>query len=185
MSEFNEKDRRINLKEYAAPEHLSDAQISEIIYSKVSQCPAIKSVAPNPRIGIAKITGKYCNYPVEHKHGRIHVRPKVNYGISVILSAFSLPFALWFVNAFDIYAPFKNYILPFSLILISFGAAWLVGYILGDKEQKTILSYIYNILRNIAPGTNVRNTKGLGTNMLVAIVPFVAGIAFLALYFVI
>jgi len=177
------KQYKVNLKEYAAPNQVSDAQINELLYSKVSQCSDIKSVTPNPKLGIASITGTYYTYTVEHKHEKIHVSPKINYGVSVILSAFSIPFALWFVYAFDWDVPFKNYAIPLALLLISFGVAWFIGYTLGDKEQKSILSYIYNILGNNAPGAPVENAKSLGANKLLAIIPFIAGIVVFVLFF--
>jgi len=176
-------ERKIDLKVYPAPEMVSDTQINELLYSKVSSCPDIKSVTPNPKIGIAAITGKFNNYTVEHKHDQIHVRPKINYGISVILSAFSIPFALWFVYAFD-FVSFATYALPLAFLLISFGIAWFVGYTLGDKEQKVILSYIYNILKERPVDSPVENAKGVGGNKLLAIVPFIIGIFVIVMFFV-
>jgi len=181
---MNESGRKKDLKKYTAPENVSDTHINELLYSKVSQCPDIKSVTPNPEIGIASITGKFYTYTVEHKHENIHVRPKINYGVSVILSLFSLPFALWIVYTFDWTVPFKTYALPLSLLLISFGISWLIGYTLGDKEQKSILTYIYNILMNNSADAPVDNIKSLGTNKLQAIIPLIVGIAVLVLFFV-
>ncbi|MCL2819267.1 MAG: hypothetical protein FWD38_00325 [Oscillospiraceae bacterium] len=176
--------KKINLKEYAMASQISDAQIGELLYGKVSQCSDIKSVTPNPTIGIASIIGKFYNFTVEHKHEKIFVRPKMNYNMSVILSMFSIPFALWIVYTFDFSVPFKNYALPLALLLISYGISWFIGYTLGDIEQKSILSYIYNILNNDPPDKTVKNTKTLGTNKLLAILPFLAGIIVLVLFFV-
>ena len=177
-------DARINLKVYPAPDMVSDAQINELLYSKVSHCPDIKSVTPNPKIGIAAIIGKYNNYTVEHKHEKIHVSPKINYGTSVVLSAFSVPFAVWFGYAFDWLEPFSAYALPLAFLLISFGVAWFIGYTLGDKEQITILSYIYNILKERPADSPITNAKGVGGNKLIAIIPFIIGIAVIVLFFV-
>ena len=181
---MRETNRKVDLKKYAAPGNVSDTQINELLYGKVSQCSDIKSVTPNPEIGIASITGKYYNYTVEHKHDNIHVRSKINYGISVILSLFSIPFALWIVYTFDFSVPFKGYALPLSLLLISFGISWLVGYTLGDKEQKSILTYIYNILMNNSANAPVENAKSIGANKLQAIIPLIAGLVVLVLFFV-
>jgi len=177
--------RKIDLIKYAAPDNISDTQINELLYSKVSQCSDIKSVTPNPEIGIASISGKYYTYTVEHKHDNVHVRPKMNYGISVILSAFSIPFALWYVYTFDWTVPFKNYAIPLSLIFISFGISWFIGYTLGDKEKMSILSYIYNILKNRSADAPVENAKGVGGNKLLALLSLLAGIVILVLFFVI
>ena len=183
MSESGES-RKINLKEYTMANKISDAQIGELLYGKVSQCDDIKSVTPNPKMGIASITGKFYSYTVEHKHEKIFVRPKMNYNMSVILSAFSIPFALWIVYTFDFDKPFQSYALPLALLLLSYGISWFIGYTFGDKEQKSILSYIYNILNEDPPNKTVRNTKSLGTNKLLAIIPFIVGIAILVLFFV-
>jgi len=181
MSNANKK---IDLKEYTVPNEISDTQTNELIYSKVSQCTDIKSVTPNPDVGIASLTGKFYKYTVEHKHGKIHVRPKINYGISVVLSAFSIPFALWFVYVFDWLVPFKQYALPLSLLLISFGVVWFIGYTLGDKEQKSILSYIYNVLTGNPANAQIEHAKGVGANKLLAIIPFILGLVVLVLFFV-
>ena len=181
MSNANHK---IDLKEYSVPNEISDTQTNELIYSKVSQCADIKSVTPNPDIGIASLTGKFYKYIVEHKHGKIHVRPKMNYGTSVVLSLFSLPFALWFMYAFDWLKPFNEYAIPLSLLLLSFGVVWFIGYTLGDKEQVSILSYIYNILTGNPANTPVEHAKGVGANKLMAIIPFILGILVLVLFFV-
>jgi len=183
MGESNGK-QKVDLKEYTAPGEVSDTQISELIYGKVSQCPDIKSVTPNPEIGIASLTGKYYSYIVEHKHEKIHVRSKINYGVSVVLSAFSIPFALWFVYTFDWTVPFNTYAIPLSLLLISFGIAWLAGYTLGDKEQKSVLSYIYNVLKQRSVDAPIKNARGIGANKLLAIIPLLIGIVVLVLYFV-
>jgi len=176
---------KIDLKLFSAPVQVSDAQISELLYGKVAQCPDIKSLTPNPKVGIASLSGKFNNYIVEHKHGKIHVKPKMNYGISVILSAFSIPFALWFVSAFDFSVPFSNWALPLALIFISYGISWFVGFTLGDKEQKTILSFIYNILTNNPANDPVRNAKSIGANKMMALVSLLAGAAVLVLRFTI
>jgi len=177
--------KKVNLKEYPMTNQISDAQIGELLYSKVSQCSDIKSVTPNPKIGIASISGKFYNYIVEHKHEKIFVRPKMNYNMSVLLSAFSIPFALWIVYTFDFDVPFKTYALPLALLLISYGISWFIGYTFGDKEQKSILSYIYNILNAEPTDKPVKNAKSLGTNKLLAIIPFLVGIAVLVLFFII
>jgi len=176
---------KIDLKLFSAPVELSDVQISELLYSKVAGCPDIKSLTPNPKIGIASLSGKFNNYIVEHKHGKIHVKPKMNYGISVILSAFSIPFALWFVNAFDFLVPFSKYAIPLALIFISYGISWFVGFTLGDKEQKSILSFIYNILTNNPANEPVRNAKSVGANKMMALVSLLAGIVVLVLNYLI
>jgi len=176
--------QKIDLKAYTISNEISDTQTNELIYSKVSQCADIKSVTPNPSVGIASLTGRFYKYIIEHKHEKIHVRPKINYGISVVLSAFSLPFALWFMYAFDWVAPFKQYAIPLSLLLISFGVVWFIGYTLGDKEQKSILSYIYNVLTGNPANKQLENTKSVGANKLLAIIPFLIGIALLVLFFV-
>jgi len=176
---------KIDLKLFSAPVQISDAQISELLYSKVSQCADIKSVTPNPKVGIASLTGKFCNYIVEHKHGSIHVKTKMNYGMSVVLSAISIPFALWFVNAFDFSVHFSSYAIPLSLIFLSYGISWFVGFTLGDKEQKSILSFIYNILTNNPATDPVRNARGVGANKMMALVSLLAGIAVLVLNFTI
>jgi len=181
---MGEKNRKINLKEYAQTNNVSDSQLVELLYSKVSQCSQISSVTPNPKVGIASIIGKFNNYSVEHKHEKIFVRAKVNYGISVLLSAFSVPFALWFVSVFDFDVLFSDYALPLSFLLISFGIAWLIGYILGDKEQVSILSYIYNILNEKPANSPVNNAKSIGANKILAIVPLIAGVVVLVLHFV-
>jgi len=173
----------VNLKDFPAPNEITDTQTNELINGKVSQCPDIKSVTPNPDIGIASLTGKFFNYTIEHKHGNIHVRPKINYGISVVLSSFTIPFALWFVYTFDFDVPFANYAIPLSLIFISFAITWMIGYTLGDKEQKSILSYIYNILNGRPADAPIERAKSVGINKLWPIICFIIGIAILVIFF--
>ncbi|MCL2627909.1 MAG: hypothetical protein FWD44_04330 [Oscillospiraceae bacterium] len=172
---------KIDLKLFSAPVQVTDTQIGELLYSKVAGCPDIKSVTPNPKIGIALLSGKYNNYTVEHKHGKIHVKPKINYAMSVLLSAFSIPFALWLTYTFDFDKPFSDYALPLALLFLSFGIAWLVGYTLGDKEQKTILSYIYNTLTKNPTDEPVKNAKSVSANKMVALLPILIGVALLVL----
>jgi len=178
------ENHKINLKDYPAPSGVSDSQTVELINGKVSQCPAIKGVTPNPDLGLALLKGSYYNYTVEHKRERIHIKPKINYGFSVILSAFSVPFAVWFGYAMDFTQPFTSFALPLSLLLISFGIAWFIGYTLGDKEQKVILTYIYNVLNGKSANASVENAKGIGANKLGAIIPLILGIAALVAFFV-
>jgi len=174
---------KIDLKLFSAPVQVTDTQINELLYSKVSQCAEIKSVTPNPKVGIASLTGKFNNYIVEHKHGKIHVKTKMNYGMSVVLSALSIPFALWFVSAFDFSVHFSKYAIPLSLIFISYGISWFVGLSYGDKEQKSILTFIYNILSNNPATEPVRNARGVGANRMVPLLALLAGILVLVLRF--
>ena len=174
---------KINLKDYPAPAGLSDAQATEMINSKIAQCPEIKSAKTNPDIGIASVKGKYNNYTVEHKYDKIRVNVKMNYGVSVILSALCAPFAVWFGYAFDFSKPYTGYALPLALLLISFGVFWFYGYTEGDKEQKIVLKYIYNVLNNQSTSTLLDNTKSVGANKLIAIVPFILGVVVLVTFF--
>jgi len=180
MTSANDK---LDLKDYPVPNGISDTQASEMIISRVTQCPDVKKITPNPGIGIVSLKSTFNHYTVEHKHERIRIRPKFNFGLSVILAACCTPFAFWFGYVFDWTVPFTTYALPLALLLIAFGAAWLVGFILGDNEQRRILKFIYRVLNGISPDEPVKHTKGLGSNKLIALIPLALGILVLVLFF--
>jgi len=175
----------INLKEYEAPAGVSDSQAAERIMSNSAKCPEVKRATPNPDLGIAGLRGKLNNYIIEHKHNKIHIKAKEIYVVSVIKAAILSPLALWFGYTFgsDPGFNFKSFALPLSLLLIAWGIVWSIGYVFSNKEQKTILSFIYNVINGNPADAEIENAKFSGTNLLWAIIPFLAGIAVLVLYF--
>jgi len=186
-SGVNKLSTQLNLKEFSAPENINDTQAAELIMSNAAKCPTVKHVAPNPELGIAELKGKIFKYIVEHKRGKIHVKTKMDYLLSVVLAMICSPFAVWFGYAFgraDI-TDFKAYLLPLALLLIAWGIIWTIAAILGKNEQKNILSYIYNVINGKTPTAEVPSAKGVSSNILVGVLPLLGGIVVLIINFVI
>lgn len=177
---------KINLRVYEAPNNVDDTQAAELIMQNAAKCEEIKHVAPNPDMGIAELKGKFYKYIIEHKHGKIHVKTKFDYLLSMILAFICMPFALWFGYAFgrsDILA-FKDFGLPLAILLIVWGIVWTIAYALGGKEQNTILTYIYNTLCG-NPLNTENEAKNAGTSsIIIGLIPLLIGIVILILYLV-
>ena len=178
----------INLRKYKLTSTMTDAEAYGILTTTAAGCTMVKSIAARPEDNEPVLSGSWYKYMVDVKNDRVRVKPKLDITKSMILTFICLPFALWFVWGVQATGDdyFREAALPLASMFISFGVIYLIAYLIGGKEQKVILPFIYDTLnRGSVEKAPVSAETGMGLSYFSAIAALVIGIVILVLHFVI
>jgi len=171
----------VNLRSYDLPVEMSYEQAHEVLTSNSTNCSHVKTVSVRPGDNVPVINGSWYDYNVEVKNNHAWIKPKFNRLRSIILTLFCVPFAVWFVQG--TFADLDAVLLPLGALFLSFGIVFSVGYILGAKEQRSILPFIYTSLKGESPA-HISN-PGMTANIVMTIVACLIGIAAIIAHFII
>ena len=180
----------LNLRKFKLSRAMTDAEAYNTLTSKAANCPRVKSIAARPDDDEPVLSGDWYKYTVDVKNEHVHVKPKLDVTKSMILTFICLPFALWFVwftnlDGDDLMAIFIQATLPLAWMFISFGIVYTVAYVIGGKEQKEILPFIYNTLcGDNADKNSASGNTGMAASYVGSIVALIIGIVLLVLHFV-
>jgi len=116
------------------------------------------------------------------ENATVSVKTKFDHTIAMILAFVCAPFALWYMYVMDASDfSFGKLALPLGLLLITWGIVWTIAYLLGSKEQKTILPYIHDTLSGILEKSP---KMGMSPATILSLVLGLAGVAILVIHFV-
>ena len=178
---------QVNLRKYKLPSAMTDAEAYSILTENAANCPQVKTIAARAEDNEPVLNGSWYKYLVEVNNDHVHIKPKLDTSRQMILTMICLPFALWFVWGVQATGSdfFRAAALPVASMFISFGIIFLIAYILGDKEQKSVLPFIYSTLnRESAEKGSVSGKTGMSASYFSVIAALIIGIVILILHFV-
>jgi len=172
----------VNYKNYKISNAMTHEQANNLIIQNAPKCPEIKKVTPTAANNNVIAYGKFYSYAVDIKNSTVRIKTKFDHSIAMLLALICTPFALWFAYEVDVTDfDFAKLALPLGFLLIVYGIVFSIGYILGNKEQKSILPYIHDTLAGILEKSP---KMGASADLLVALIVGLAGIIILVLRFI-
>jgi len=169
----------VNLKNYSLQAAVTTAQAHDILTSKSSACPQIKTVSVRPDDNVPVINGNWYHYNIEVKNEHVKVKPKFDRFRQMIFTLFCIPSAIWLVQG--TFANLDAFLLPLGALFLSFGIVFTIWYLLGIKEQNKILPFIYTALTEKTVD-RISNPK-MAAALFSTIVSILVGIAAIAAHF--
>ena len=180
----------INLRKYTLPSAMTATEAYESLTGNAASCPQIKSIAVRQSDNEPILSGGWFKYTADVEKDEVKVKPKMDVTKSMILTIICLPFALWFVwgtnlDAPDLMGMFRQAALPLAWMFISVGLVYTIAYLLGGKEQKSVLSFIYTTLnKNSDTSAADSGSTGMGASYFFSVITLIIGIVILILHFV-